>query len=121
MWSCLPEDRTGAPMSPAHVPRSRGRGRKSACLICGQDRECEDAHFPTPAEFGGKKTIPLCPTHHRLLDHGRIRREEAERIWERAFRKMASTVEEFVEWAHQQGYPYSVSDLKRKFWDAPPP
>ena len=26
-------------------------------------------------------------------------------------------IDDFMDWAHSQGYPYSLDDLKNKFWN----
>ena len=96
--------------------RAAGKPRGEPCLICGEDRWSDDAHFPGRKRDGKTQTIHLCPTHHHLLDKGRISREEMKKIWKMRFPRVAVTVEDFVEWAHRNGYPYSLDDLKRKFW-----
>lgn len=99
---------------PKHVV---GKSRGEPCLICDEDREPQEAHFPRRKRNGGAQTIPLCPTHHRLIDNGRISREEMEKVWKKRFTQVAATIEDFVEWAHQDGYPYGLEDLERKFWE----
>jgi hypothetical protein len=95
-----------------------GKGLDEPCLICKERRFTERAHFPKRKRPGeeGKETIPLCPTHHKLLDHGRLSKSEFEMIWQARFAKQFDSVEKFVEWAYENCYPYSVRDLERKFW-----
>ncbi|MCK4443499.1 MAG: hypothetical protein KAW09_03080 [Thermoplasmata archaeon] len=97
-------------------PRKKGEGHEEPCLVCGETRFTEESHFPRPKEDGGDETIPLCPAHHRMLDKGRLRGLEYEAIWKSTRPEEFKTVIEFVEWADQNGYPYHVSDLERKFW-----
>lgn len=99
-------------------PRKKGKGPDKPCLICGERRFTENAHFPKrkrPSE-GGKDTIPLCPTHHRLLEHGRLSKNEFEKIWQGKYSGQFETIEQFIEWAYENCYPYSLTDLMRKFW-----
>ena len=28
-----------------------------------------------------------------------------------------ATVEDLIKWAHDEGYPYSLDNLREKFWD----
>src|SRR5438128_1258783 len=95
-------------------PRSAGRGRKPPCTVCGEDRESEEAHFPGLKSKGGTRTIWLCPTHHALMDDGRASPWEFETIWRKSFPGVASTLKGFINWAHENGYPYSWTDLKNK-------
>lgn len=99
-----------------------GKGLGDPCLICGESRETENAHFPKSKRPGveGKETIPLCTTHHRLLDNGRLSKSEFEAIWQARFAKQFASVEEFVQWAYENCYDYSLKDLKKKFWDYNP-
>ncbi len=60
--------RLGEP-SAIRVP---GKALCEPCLICGEDRYTERAHFPATNLHGGTETIRLCPTHHRLLEFGRL-------------------------------------------------
>ncbi len=77
------------------------------CCVCGDRRESQAAHFPLKAAKGGQKTILLCPTHHKVLDDGRITPDEMECIWKMCFPKVKGTdVYEFLSWAHENGYPY---------------
>lgn len=99
------------------LKRDTGKPRGEPCLICDEDREPQEAHFPRRKRNGGTQTIPVCPTHHRLIDNGRISREEMEKVWKKRFTQVAPTIEDFVEWVHQNGYPYGLEDLKRKFWE----
>ena len=92
---------------------SSGKGRCEPCVVCGEDRITEGAHFPTPERKGGTETIPLCPTHHRLLDTGRISRGELEEIWKSRYERFDS-FEEFMIWANEEGYDYSWEDIKKK-------
>lgn len=99
------------------MPRVKGKGRLRPCLICYEDRWEDHAHFPKPHRKGGETVIPLCPTHHKLLDNGRLSSAEYERIMNSGlFESGARSPEEFVEWACSQGHDYSLEDLKRKFW-----
>jgi len=99
---------------PSMVDRCKGKGRLTPCVICGEDRVVDSAHFPSPKSVGGEKTIPLCPTHHNLLDEGRISLWELETIWKKEFHDQARTFEEFMTWANREGYPYTADNLKRK-------
>lgn len=77
------------------------------CCVCCDRRETQDAHFPLRKSKGGQKTIPPCPTHHRVLDHGRITPDEMECIWKTCFPEVkVADVHEFLSWAHENGYPY---------------
>ena len=75
------------------------------------------AHFPKRKRNDGNDVISLCPTHHKLVDNGRVKKVEMERLWENKYSDVAGNVEGFIEWAHKNGYPYTLYDLKRKFWD----
>ena len=93
-------------MSP--LPERSKKFLTEPCVVCGDKRESQAAHFPKRARDGGEHTIQLCPTHHRVLDHGRVTPQEMERIWRCCFpRVRACDVHEFLRWAHDQGYPYS--------------
>jgi hypothetical protein len=108
-------------MSNIDKPRVKGRGRLRPCAICYEDRWEDASHFPRPNRKGGEVKVPLCPTHHKLLDDGRLNRSEYERLMNSGlFETNAKTVEEFIDWARSQGYDYSLEDLKRKFWGALP-
>jgi hypothetical protein len=101
--------------------RIEGKGVVQPCLICGEDRISEGAHFPKRkrAGEGGEDTIVLCPTHHRLLDSGRLSRQDFEKIMKvmnEAGNRFTS-VEDLIKWAHDEGYPYSLDNLREKFWD----
>ncbi|MBN1677887.1 MAG: HNH endonuclease [Candidatus Thermoplasmatota archaeon] len=104
------------------MARQRGKGKplEEPCAICGEMRWTDVAHFPRRKRDGARDegTVFLCPTHHKLLDSGRISRKEFEVLMNsEKFRGNSSSVEEFVEWAHEEGYPYALSDLRDKFWD----
>lgn len=102
------------------MSKSEGKGRVPPCVICGEDRFTEEAHFPNPKSNGGAKTIRLCPTHHKLLDNGRLSDWEFDTIWKKEFVSSANTLEEFVTWANGQGYPYSLGDIRnKKIWKQP--
>lgn len=49
------------------------------CVICKENRVVDAAHI-YPARLGGsgqvENIVPLCPTHHRLYDYGRMTDEE---------------------------------------------
>lgn len=92
---------------------SEGKGRCEPCLVCGEDRITEAAHFPKPQRKGGEEVIPLCPTHHRLLDNGRISLSELDVIRKKRFIDFDS-LEKFMEWANEVGYDYSIEDIKGK-------
>ena len=95
--------------------------RTPPCAICGDERETQAAHFPKPYRKGGRDTILLCPLHHRVVDHGRARRSEMEALMKNAFPNFSGSAEEFVRWAHEAGYPYSLEgrsrNMRLKFWD----
>lgn len=117
--SCLVDSGLVIRLKRTIVPR---KGLQPPCVICNEDRISEKAHFPKRkrAGEGGVDTIYLCPTHHRLLDSGRLSKEDFERImkaveWESS--KQFPSVEEFMVWAHENGYPYGIDDVKKKFWD----
>jgi len=101
------------------VPRVKGKGLDDPCLVCGEKRFTERAHFPTRKRKGeeGKDTIPLCPTHHRLLEFGRLSKEEYQEIMRSGYGNQFSSVEEFIQWAYDNCYPYDLGDLKIKFWE----
>lgn len=102
--------------------RAVGKGLDDPCLICRERRFTERAHFPKRKRPGeeGKETIPLCPTHHRLLEYGRLSKIEYEKIWQEQYKKQFDSVERFIEWAYENCYPYNVNDLKKKFWQYNP-
>lgn len=99
-----------------------GKGLDVPCLICGERRFTERAHFPKRKRLGeeGKETIPLCPTHHKLLENGRLSKSEFEAILQIRFSNQFESVEKFIEWAHENCYPYNIEDLKRKYWEYKP-
>lgn len=101
-------------------PRVEGKGLLEPCLICNERRITEEAHFPSLKSKGGAKIIPLCPTHHRLLDFGRLSKKEFDIIQQKHYANRFNSVEEFVEWAYENCYNYNVDDLKRKFWEYVP-
>ncbi|MFO7991770.1 MAG: hypothetical protein R6U61_05705 [Thermoplasmata archaeon] len=92
---------------------SEGKGFCEPCLVCGEDRITEGAHFPKPQRKGGTETIPLCPTHHKLLDTGRISPCELDRIREKLYDEFDS-LEDFMKWAKYNGYDYSLENIKEK-------
>lgn len=94
--------------------RSEGKGRVDPCVICGEDRFTDKAHFPKKKSREGNKTIFLCPTHHKLLDNARLSEWELNTIWKKEFNDKADTFEKFMEWANEQGYQYTLSDIKGK-------
>ena len=100
--------------------RAKGKPLEEPCAICGEKRWTEAAHFPKRKRDGAGQegTVPLCPTHHKLLDSGRLSRKDFEGLmtFDR-FKDKASSVEEFVQWAHTEGYPYAFDNLRDKFWD----
>lgn len=101
--------------------KSVGKGRLPPCLICGEDRVVDSAHFPTPKSKGGAVVIPLCPTHHNLVDEGRASLWEFEAIWLKKFADAATTLEEFFEWAQKNGYSYTYEDIRSKLiWTSEP-
>jgi hypothetical protein len=75
--------------SSSHQKKESGRRQRmrekenASCEICGFDRFIEMSHI-VASENGGtyhKNNIAmLCPNHHRLLDHGKIKLEEIEKI-----------------------------------------
>ncbi len=95
------------------VEKSRGVGKTEPCLVCGDDRVTQGAHFPKPRSKGGTETIPLCPTHHKLLDWGRISKNELMTIWKNEFDRFDS-FDEFMDWANEKGYDYSWEEIKKK-------
>jgi len=96
-----------------YVPRSEGKGKCEPCIICGEDRFTEGAHFPTAKRMGGTDMIPLCPTHHKLLDNGRLSLSELKKIWKNRYSKF-ETFPEFMKWANSNNYPYSIEDIRNK-------
>jgi len=96
-----------------HVRRSEGKGKCEPCTICGEDRFTDKAHFPTPDRMGGTEMIPLCPTHHKLLDNGRLSLTELKKIWESRYPHFES-FNKFMKWAISKGYPYSIEDIRNK-------
>ena len=98
------------------VRRSEGKGRDGPCIICGEDRHTEDAHFPKSQAKGGTEVIPLCPTHHKLLDNGRLSLSEMKVIWQSRYSHFKS-FDEFMKWSYDKGYPYSIEDIRnKKLW-----
>lgn len=100
-------------------PRKIGKGLDEPCDVCGERRFTERAHFPRPKRLGqwGKDTILLCPTHHRLLDNGRLSKSEFDKIRRRRYAGRFNSVEDLIDWAHSNGFDDSIEDLKRKFWN----
>lgn len=97
------------------MKRSEGKGKCEPCTICNEDRFTDGAHFPTPQSKGGTETIPLCPTHHKLLDKGRLSLSELKEIWKKY--PQFSSFDEFMKWAHEKKYPYSIENLlQKKVW-----
>ncbi|MEM2933507.1 MAG: hypothetical protein QXL78_01130 [Methanocellales archaeon] len=97
--------------------RSVGKGKGEPCAICGEDRFQVNGHFPTPKRKGGTKTIPLCPTHHELLDDGRLSPCELDEIRRKIYPEFGS-LDEFIIWAKDNGYPYDIEDMKKKkLWE----
>jgi hypothetical protein len=95
--------------------RVSGKESCEPCLVCGEDRFTEAAHFPTPDRHGGVDTIWLCPTHHRLLDNGRLSDWELMEIRRKKYPELAiATAKEFVEWAYKNKYPYSFDHMQQK-------
>jgi len=92
--------------------RVAGKEIWEPCLVCGEDRFTEEAHFPTPDRHCGTETVPLCPTHHRLLDNGRLSDSELMEICRKKFSDLGfSCAGEFVDWANTMKYPYSYADI----------
>jgi len=68
-----------------HQQKQTGRRKrirekeKKSCEICEFDRFIEMAHI-IPSRNGGtyhkRNILFLCPNHHRLLDHGKLSKEE---------------------------------------------
>jgi len=103
---------SGAGRPAQRVP---GKGLCEPCVVCGEFRFGEKAHFPTPDRHGGTETIWLCPTHHRLLDNGRLSDAEWKLMWERKYSALAvASVEEFMKWASDRRYPYSRTSMCKK-------
>ena len=102
--------------------RTTGKGLVEPCVICGENRVSHKSHFPKRKRKGeeGKATIPLCPTHHNLLDTGRLSKYEYNKIRKARYTNKSNTAEEFVRWAYEKCYPYNVEDLKKKFWNYSP-
>ncbi|MBI4674281.1 MAG: hypothetical protein HY741_21775 [Chloroflexi bacterium] len=97
------------------MQRSPGKSFDKPCLICSEDRWTEDAHFPSRKYRGGVEIIALCPTHHRLLDSGRLSDWEFMEICKKKFSHLEiASAEKFVAWAHENGYPYSYADIQAK-------
>lgn len=98
------------------MERSEGKGKCEPCVICGEDRITDGAHFPTPKRDGGTEMILLCPNHHKVLDNGRISLSELKIIWNRKYPQFES-FEEFMKWAHKKKYRYTIDNiLKKKIW-----
>lgn len=96
--------------------RSEGKGICIPCIICGEDRFTDGAHFPKPKRDGGAEMIPLCPTHHKLLDNGRLSLSELKVIWQNKYSNFNSFID-FMKWANKEQYRYSINDLqKKKLW-----
>lgn len=104
--------------------RQRPSSRRPPCVVCGDYRETQRAHFPKRARDEGTETIWLCPLHHRALDHGRIHRGEMEALMKTAFPNFRGTVEDFVKEQHSRGYPLTLTgatrNMRKRFWDAEP-
>jgi hypothetical protein len=67
-----------------------------------------------PQRKGGTETIALCPTHHRLLDNGRLSDSELKVIGEKCYSQLGMTYSQFIDWAYKRGYPYSLADMRSK-------
>ncbi len=95
------------------MERSKGKGIQKPCIVCGEDRLTHGAHFPKPETKGGTEAIALCPTHHSLVDNGRISMSELRMIWKNEYARFDS-FREFMDWANEEEYPYSMEDILRK-------
>jgi hypothetical protein len=87
------------PLVPAS-PQQRQKVARQRCVVCGR-RPADPAHL-VPQRIGGCKSpdcvIPLCRTHHRLYDSGRLalapylgrgfRRERAHALTHTSARKL---------------------------------
>ena len=52
-----------------------------SCQICGETRGVQRAHI-TPRANGGVVTMPLCPSCHWNYDHGLLRQDELNRLYD---------------------------------------
>jgi len=76
-----------------YVRKTEGKGKCEPCIICNEDRFTDGAHFPKPDRKGGTETISLCPTHHKLLDNGRLSIAELETIWKNKYPSFKTFIE----------------------------
>ncbi len=56
---------------------------KLGCLTCGEKRFVDAAHFVAARDGGSNQItnmIPLCPTHHRLYDRGKLFDKELKKL-----------------------------------------
>ena len=57
--------------------------REIGCVVCGENRVTDAAHL-IPRKRGGVRAVsnivPLCPTHHRLYDRGKLSDEENNKL-----------------------------------------
>lgn len=55
------------------------------CVICGEDRTLERARI-VPGRHGGRHVqdniLPLCPTHHSLMDNKKLNLDEENKVFE---------------------------------------
>lgn len=76
------------------------------CCICGENRVVDAAHL-VPAVEGGSgmedNIVPLCPTHHRLYDRGKLSEEENEKLVDFLYVKYPDIKAKFPEWEIERG------------------
>ena len=57
--------------------------KETGCVVCGETRVVDAAHL-IPRTEGGitqiSNIVPLCPTHHRLYDRGKLSEEENDKL-----------------------------------------
>lgn len=74
------------------------------CMICGEDRITHDCHT-IPRSDGGfdhpSNFVTLCPLHHHLFDHHRLRRDE----WNRLMPFMEGKAESAIVYAREVRAP----------------
>jgi hypothetical protein len=82
--ACCLSDRPYAMYRAAHKVREQIKQRTAdaGCCICGESRVVDRAHV-VPRAAGGRMTMPLCPTHHRAYDEGRLSGGELSRLAEK--------------------------------------
>jgi hypothetical protein len=95
-WTFPKELRQKTVLTTTHVERKYVY--EVGCVICKENRVMDAAHF-VASRHGGYGTIdniiPLCPTHHRLYDNGKLNEEELDKFIEFLFIKYPNLSQDF--------------------------